>query len=648
MTTYNTGNPVPSADARDRYDNSQTFDEVVNGGLTYYANRAGNNVLSFKGMADLFNAAQLERLTAFAEAQVDRTNQFNQFLTDTAYELPPIPFVDGSPLEIARATQLVSYGGNLYSVKLPASFPVVLSGVWDVAAASLTVRSDQSLRQQLADQSGSDLLGWKRTKPNVQISRAGQALNGVAPSPWEYADLVVDRPTEDPTTWDWAPAINEALAQWGSIMLPMGSLGVASEIKYISGMIIRGHGPGNAGGFEYSEVFGSTLRVRADFTGEAVIYGRAVSPENVLTAPQFEQFRLDLSLCPSHGVVLEDVYDGCTFYNVHITGVEKTKRGLWFKRGSYNLGQTVAMINCQIMGRSNSDGTVAPFFAECLNESNFIGCKFFGSMGGINASMGAAAEFSGCSGQTNIGCSYAFADVGILIREAEGRKTNGFYQGGCSYEALRTTATKVRGTAALMSTQITVDGPRYYDSVFAFANAVDADFCEQSEFQCHFKRAIVGEGSDQNVVYAQRQNYLTDSGLNTTIISHPNASDPYYGINKRFRATGGLTAVGTLIAEGGLSSRVATYTASPAKIPASARFVIVDRATLGTYELPLASVMGAGFTTEINVRSVGVGSISLTRADGSSDTVEGGASLTIPSGGKATMISDGVSKWFSL
>ena len=30
MTTYNTGNPLPSADAKDRYDNSQTFDELIN------------------------------------------------------------------------------------------------------------------------------------------------------------------------------------------------------------------------------------------------------------------------------------------------------------------------------------------------------------------------------------------------------------------------------------------------------------------------------------------------------------------------------------------------------------------------------------------------------------------------------------------
>ena len=44
MTTYNTGNPIGSTDARDLYDNAQAFDEAVNStGLTY-TDRKGNVV----------------------------------------------------------------------------------------------------------------------------------------------------------------------------------------------------------------------------------------------------------------------------------------------------------------------------------------------------------------------------------------------------------------------------------------------------------------------------------------------------------------------------------------------------------------------------------------------------------------------------
>lgn len=167
MTTYNTGNPVPSGNAKDRFDNSQTFDEVINGALTHYKNRIGNNVLSLKGMADLFNAAQSDRAekfelmeSEFDAAQEQRKDEFNQLLINTQFEMPPIPYQEGGPIEVSRPTQLISHEGQLYSVKLPASFPFQLSGIWDVAVVSLKPRSDEALRQQLAAITGAELVGY--------------------------------------------------------------------------------------------------------------------------------------------------------------------------------------------------------------------------------------------------------------------------------------------------------------------------------------------------------------------------------------------------------------------------------------------------------------------------------------------------------
>lgn len=150
--SYNTGNALGSTDVRDLLDNAHNLDDAVNDvDNPTWVDRFGRTRKTLKGYDFEFETDQAARAMAFNVAQTDRTDQFNQFLTNTAYELPPIPFVEGSPLELSRATQLISHEGNLYSVKLPASFPVVLSGVWDVAVASLTVRSDQSLRQALAD-----------------------------------------------------------------------------------------------------------------------------------------------------------------------------------------------------------------------------------------------------------------------------------------------------------------------------------------------------------------------------------------------------------------------------------------------------------------------------------------------------------------
>lgn len=220
MTTYNTGNPVPSTDARDRYDNSQTFDEVMNGSSLYYMNRTGSNILSMSGMAQFFYDAQADRAQKFEvmDAEFDtaqewRQDAFNQLMINTQFEWPPIPFEEGSPLEVSRPSQLISREGQLYSVRLPANFPVVLSGVWDVAVTSLTPRSDEALRQQLAAPSGGGQVGILRQVISAQIKNMNNWISSRTISVNEFANLATGySDTGDRLTWDWAPAINAASA----------------------------------------------------------------------------------------------------------------------------------------------------------------------------------------------------------------------------------------------------------------------------------------------------------------------------------------------------------------------------------------------------------------------------------------------------
>lgn len=128
MTTYNTGNPVPSGDGYDRFDNTQTLDEVVNGPLNNYTNRIGARVLSLKGME----------------------NSFNEFLVSSAFESQHLIYTPSQPLQVDRPTQLLDYDGSIYRVKMPASFPVILSGNWAEDQALLVDVADASLRQDLA------------------------------------------------------------------------------------------------------------------------------------------------------------------------------------------------------------------------------------------------------------------------------------------------------------------------------------------------------------------------------------------------------------------------------------------------------------------------------------------------------------------
>ena len=190
MTTYATGNPLGSKEPRDLYDNAENFDTAMNTRTSeQWLDRFGVNRLSWWG----------------AEQKV------YQFLSMSGWELPPLQYVDGSPLTVDRPTQLIERGGNLYTVKLPASFPVTLSGTWSTDEPLLVYRSDQDLRQELASTTdtslGSALVGYKRSQLSSSISTVKQMLDSSPLRVWEYASLITDKPNpSDPSTWNWTPA----------------------------------------------------------------------------------------------------------------------------------------------------------------------------------------------------------------------------------------------------------------------------------------------------------------------------------------------------------------------------------------------------------------------------------------------------------
>ena len=157
MTTYNTGNPVPSADARDRYDNSQTLDEVVNGDSESYTSRTGKQVISLGGMNSRFNNAQEARESAFNLSQ----EAFQSFLEGSGWSSIG---AYGAGLAITSHTQTVDYLGQPYSLKpsIPASLdsPYITTGVWATEGVNFKLVGDNSLRQELASDDGGQLVSF--------------------------------------------------------------------------------------------------------------------------------------------------------------------------------------------------------------------------------------------------------------------------------------------------------------------------------------------------------------------------------------------------------------------------------------------------------------------------------------------------------
>lgn len=172
--TFNTGNPVGSVDPRDLHDNAQNFDKLSVGPEPSYPDRLGVPRKSWAGMEQ----------------------EFLQFLADSGFEMPPLAYVDGAALQILRPTQVIQRDNQLYRAQLPATFPVSLSGAWMDDQLKLTPMSDHSLRQELAQDDGSNKVGYKSSLPFAISQTAKGILDHLAVTPYTFG-AVGDGVTDD-------------------------------------------------------------------------------------------------------------------------------------------------------------------------------------------------------------------------------------------------------------------------------------------------------------------------------------------------------------------------------------------------------------------------------------------------------------------
>lgn len=186
---FNTGNPLGSTDFRDLKDNAENFDKAFNGTAPTFTDRLGNVRESMAGQA-----------LAFAGG--------GRFAGVSA--TPPTTRLDGSPLQ----------EGDEYQ-----DSDDHLRYNWTGSAWVALNSSAQTLEAQLALPTGSAKVGWTRSELSAAIDTTHQMLDAQSVSIWEYAHLVVTKPTpSNPETWDWSPALTAATA------------GIARRIVFTAGI----------------------------------------------------------------------------------------------------------------------------------------------------------------------------------------------------------------------------------------------------------------------------------------------------------------------------------------------------------------------------------------------------------------------------
>lgn len=130
-TMYLTGNPIGpdgSNDPRDLSDTARIADVIVN-------DRSRMEVKSRLGVP-LKTRAGMEQMVV-------------DYLAAQGYESVHLVYTPGQSLVVQRPTQLIDYNGSVYRVKMPATFPVNLTGTWENDAPRLTDVGDAALRQAL-------------------------------------------------------------------------------------------------------------------------------------------------------------------------------------------------------------------------------------------------------------------------------------------------------------------------------------------------------------------------------------------------------------------------------------------------------------------------------------------------------------------
>lgn len=153
-------------------------------------NNAGNEDLFVN---DIVNETWVDRppFNRVRKTIYGMEQDFLRALEKMGYETTYLTYVDGSPLQVDRPTQLISRGGSIYAVKLPANFPLTLTGTWATDQNLLVDVGDQSLRTALAAPGGATLIEHNGTTVEASldaleaesvgvVSRAVRAITNIA------------------------------------------------------------------------------------------------------------------------------------------------------------------------------------------------------------------------------------------------------------------------------------------------------------------------------------------------------------------------------------------------------------------------------------------------------------------------------------
>lgn len=195
MTTYNTGNPVPSAEVKDLYDNAQTEDEWVNSDLPTTVTRTGKTIRTLAGH-------QSDIAAAIAAAGYSNVGDY----------LPP-----AAGPTINTYNETFRYLGEFYKALPTTTLPYMLTGVPATDLPLFIGVGDATLRQDLLSAAGATHMSFMGPGAGeVLLSLEELLLDSVSVRRWgAVCDGVADDTAAVQAAIDWCAANN-----WPALQIP--------------------------------------------------------------------------------------------------------------------------------------------------------------------------------------------------------------------------------------------------------------------------------------------------------------------------------------------------------------------------------------------------------------------------------------------
>lgn len=198
----------------------------------------------------------------------------------------------------------------------------------------------------LISSEGAFSVGYRRSVLATSIASVGEWLSAQAVNVWEYANLVTSKPSpNDPTTWDWTPAIQGAmddLPDGGVLQYPAGGTFRHGKVMIPKTVHLVGYGctlipMGTEGGYEFAQ---EVIHDSPSFRGFRVIG----DGETVLVGGFFRNF----SGATIKGALFKDMYFSDLSFGIYINQLSS----------GYHQGAKI--INCTFENMIDpSDGTIS-------------------------------------------------------------------------------------------------------------------------------------------------------------------------------------------------------------------------------------------------------------------------------------------------